>query len=334
MRLNELLSFHTTLRIGGPADLFFEAKSSGELIKAVRLARSFEVPVTIIGGGSNILVSDLGIRGLTIKNRGGKMEIMERKIFGIKSRRVVLVDSRWKGSEEGTMKYDFADLDYDESNFSETEVVMDSGVNLQAAMYKMFDQGITGLQWYSRIPGTIGGAVFNNVHGGSHNFAEIVKEVTLLDEHGGVIKVPAKAMRFDYDKSRIHKTNEVILQVVLNLKKGDVSKARAVAEEWRSRKASQPVNSAGCVFKNITEEERLILGYPTTGVGFIVEHVLNMTGYTVGAAMVSPNHHNFIVNMGGAIAKDFLAVRNEVARRARETIGIELLDEIIYLGEK
>ncbi len=82
---NEPLSSHTTLRIGGPADLFYQAQSSGELIKAVRLARSFDIPVTVIGGGSNILVSDLGIRGLVIKNVGGRMEIKEKTLFGFKT---------------------------------------------------------------------------------------------------------------------------------------------------------------------------------------------------------------------------------------------------------
>ncbi len=231
------------------------------------------------------------------------------------------------------MKYDFADLDYNESEKPDIEVVIDSGVNLQAAMFKLFDQGITGLQWYSRIPGTIGGAVFNNIHGGSHIFSEIVTKVVVLTLEGEVKNISANEMQFEYDKSRIHKTGEVIIQAVLSLKKGDVEKARAVAEEWRKRKSSHHVTSAGCVFKNISEEERVILGYPTTATGYIVEHVLNMTGYKVGGAEISPDHHNFIVNIGGATAKDYLAIRDEVVQRARETVGIELADEIIYIGD-
>ncbi|KKT51858.1 MAG: UDP-N-acetylenolpyruvoylglucosamine reductase [Candidatus Collierbacteria bacterium GW2011_GWB2_44_22] len=310
VKLDEPLSSHTTLRIGGPADLFYEAHNSGELIKAVRLARSFEVPVTIIGGGSNVLVSDVGVRGLVVKNCGGEMEIRER-----------------------TMRYDFSDLDYDESEYPDVEVAIDSGVSLQAAMFNLFEHDITGLQWYARIPGTVGGAVFNNIHGGNHVFSEIVKDVVLLTKHGDVIKIPAKSMRFEYDTSRIHQSGEIVLEVVLNLKKGNVEKARAVADEWRRRKSSQPFNSAGCVFKNISEKDREILGYPTTATGYIVEHILNMTGYKVGGAMISPNHHNFIVNTGGATAKDYLAVRDEIVKRAKETIGMELEDEIIRMGE-
>ena len=333
------MSSHTTLRIGGPADIFYEAKNSGELIKAVRLSRSFEVPVTVIGGGSNILVSDSGIRGLVVKNFGGKIEIREKGFLGFFRNRVIPTESssrvqaRWVGSTEGTKKYDFADLDYDESKFPDVVVSVGSGVNLQMAMQKLFNEGVTGLQWYARIPGTIGGAVYNNIHGGSHTIAEIVREVVVLDNHGGVNKIPGKSMQFDYDKSRIHRTGEVILEVILNLKKGDVEKARGMAGEWKKRKSCQPMNSAGCVFKNISEEDRIILGYPTTATGYIVEHILNMTGYKVGGAMISPDHHNFIVNTGGATAKDYLTVRDEIVRRAKETIGIELEDEIIRLGE-
>jgi len=333
VKLDEPLSSHTTLKIGGPADMLYEVQDSGDLVKAVRLANNFGVPVTVIGGGSNILVSDLGIRGLVVKNTKGKIELREKGFLGFRKHKTIPVDSRWIAAEEGTMKYDFADLDYDEADFPDVEVAIDSGVNLQAAMVKLFELGITGLQWYARIPGTVGGAVYNNIHGGSHTFAEIVKEVVALDNHGGVIKIPAKSMQFEYDKSRIHKTKEVIMQVILNLKKGEVDKARGVAEEWRKRKSSQPFNSAGCVFKNISEADSAILGYPTTATGYIVEHILNMTGYKVGGAMISPDHHNFIVNAGGATAKDYMAVRDEIVKRAKETIGLELEDEIICLGE-
>ena len=333
VKLDEPLSTHTTLKIGGPADLFYEAHNSGELIKAVRLARSFEVPVTIIGGGSNILVSDKGVRGLVVKNCGGEMEVREKNIFGFKKHRNIAIDPRWVGSKMGTMRYDFSDLDYDESEYPDVEVAIDSGVNLQVAMFHLFDQEITGLQWYSRIPGTVGGAVFNNIHGGRHVFSEIVKYVVLLTKPGDVIKIPAKSMRFEYDSSRLHQSGEIVLEVVLSLRKGDVEKARSVAGEWRKRKSSQPFYSAGCVFKNISEKDREILGYPTTATGYIVEHILNMTGYKVGGAMISPDHHNFIVNTGGAKARDYLAIRDEIVKRAKETIGLEIEDEIRYLGE-
>ncbi len=340
VKINEPLSSHTTLRIGGPADYFYEATNSGELIKAVRLARTFGVPVTVIGSGSNILVSDLGIRGLVVRNKDGKIEIVDKKrnpkFLGKLLNQIrdgIYSEARWIGSHKGTMKYDFDDLNYDESKYPDVEVIIDSGVNLQMAMVQLLERGITGLQWYARIPGTLGGAVFNNIHGGSHVFSEIVSAVVVLTNQGDVVKIPAKSMKFEYDKSRIHRTGEIVLEVILNLKRGDAEKAKFVADEWRKRKSIQPVNSAGCTFKNISNEDREVLGYPTTSVGYVIEHVLNMTGYKVGGAAISVDHHNFIINKGKATAKDYFALRNEIVKRARETVGVELADEIVYLGD-
>ena len=331
LRLNEPMSAHTTLGIGGAADLFYSTESSGDLVKAVRLSKTFQVPVTVIGGGSNLLVGDRGVRGLVIKNKSRKIIVhKEGKIHSfIRS----VVGARWKASAKGSIKYDFADLDYDEKNCHDVEVVLDSGVNLQVAMVELFGQGVTGLQWYARIPGTVGGAVYNNIHGGTHTFAEIVKKVVVLNEHGGIRTIQGRELKMGYDKSRFHENKEIILEVTLVLKSGDTERARKVADEWRKRKMIQPMNSAGCVFKNISEEDRAVLGYPTTSVGYIVENVINMSGYKVGGAAISKEHHNFIVNTGKATARDFLAVRDEIVRRAREGVGIELEDEIIRVGE-
>lgn len=329
VRRDEPLAAHTTLGIGGKADVFYITETSGDLVKAVRLAKSFEVPVTVIGGGSNILVSDLGVRGLVIKNKSKKIAIHKEGKFHSILRG--MVGARWVASEKGTKKYDFTDLDYEENDKSDVEVILDSGVNLQVAMVQLLDQGVTGLQWYSRIPGTIGGAIYNNIHGGTHTFAEMVKKVVVLDKHGGVKTIAGKNLKSGYDKSRFHDSGEVILEATLVLKLGDAERARRVAEEWRKRKMVQPMNSAGCVFKNISEEDRAILGYPTTSVGYIVENILNMTGYKVGGAAIA-DHHNFIINTGKATAKDYLAVRDEIVKRARESVGIELEDEIMRIG--
>lgn len=332
IRLDEPLSLHTTLRIGGPADIFFETKNSGDLIRVVRLASNFGIPVTVIGGGSNVLVSDLGIRGLVIKNFSRNILVEKEKSkeilkFGDKKM------ARWMGSTEGTQRYNFTDLEYSEVDAPDVEVKIDSGVNLQMAISRLIDEGVTGLQWYGKIPGTIGGAVYNNIHGGSHVFGEILKSVTVLNEKGEIKELTRDELQLGYDKSRFHRTKDTILEARLILKRGDPERARAALQEWVKRKSSQPIKSAGCVFKNITEKERLDLGYPTPATGYIVEHILKMTGFRVGGAEISPYHHNFIVNKGGATAADFLSVKNEVMKRAEKEIGIQLESEIILLGE-
>lgn len=343
---DELLANHTTLRIGGPADLFFVARTTTQLVEAVRAAREAGVSVTMLGGGSNVLVSDKGIRGLVIKN-----ETREVKIGEPSSRYPSLpeyghfppnlggnsnedVQPRWQSdSKRGTFKYEFSDLNYDEGDYPRVGVVMDSGVSLQMAISDLLAQGVTGLQWYAKIPGTIGGAIYNNIHGGTHFISEVVKGVKVLDSEGAVKVLSGKELGLVYDKSRFHQSGEIILEVEFELFWGDVERAKSVAREWAKRKSLQPPRSAGCTFKNISNEDKERLDLPTTSAGYIIEHILKMGGYKVGGAMISTAHHNFIVNNGGATAADYLAVMREVQKRAHEKLGIELEPEIVLLGE-
>lgn len=333
VRLDEPLSQHTSLKVGGLADIFYEAKSSGELIKAFRLARGFGVPATLLGGGTNVVISDLGIRGLVVKNTGGKIDIQERKFLGFKSHKIIPASQKLSVITDLIGESNMADLNYDEAKFPDIEVVIESGVDLQTAIGKLLENGVTGLQWFARIPGTVGGAVYCNVHGGNHFLMEYVKQITLLNEHGGVEKVATKNLEFEKGIYKLLKPKGIILEITFNLKKGDVRKANSVVKEITKRKEHQPFNSAGYVFKNIMEEDRKILGYPTTATSYIIEHILNMSEYKIGGAMISPKHHNFIVNIGKATAKDYLAVRDEIYKRGKETIGVEFEDEIIQLGD-
>jgi hypothetical protein len=128
---NEPLSLHTTLGIGGPTDIFYEALDSNELVGAVRLARNLGLGVTVIGAGSNILVGDKGIRGLTIRNSSKRIAVGSRK-KRTEGYPEEAVEARWLADEtKGTFKYEFADLNYDEWDERRVEVSFDSGVNLQ-----------------------------------------------------------------------------------------------------------------------------------------------------------------------------------------------------------
>ncbi|MFC1780410.1 UDP-N-acetylmuramate dehydrogenase [Patescibacteria group bacterium] len=331
-KLNEPLANHTTLKIGGPADILYEAHDTKNLVNAVKLAKLQDIPVTVLGRGSNVLVSDKGIKGLVIKNFSKNIKISGEKPV---SENNVEVTSRWESdSKEGSFKYEFKDLDYDESHEPRIEVEMDSGVDLPFIIKYTLNKGITGLQWYAGIPGTIGGAVFNNIHGGTHFISEVLKSVKILDKNLEIVDLSSKELGVDYDKSRFHNSDEIILQATLNLYKGDTEKARFTATEWAKRKKLQPRNSPGCCFANITQEQKEKLKHPTTSIGYIVEHILGMSDYRVGDAKVSEKHHNFIVNEGSATAKDYLAVMKEIYNRTKEKLGIEIVPEIILLGFK
>lgn len=333
-KLEEPLASYVGLKIGGPAEILYLADGADDLVKVSKIARECDVPVTVIGGGTNILVSDKGIRGLVIVNVKGDIKIGEEVVVEDKESGQIDITYRWESdNSQGTFRgIEFKDLDYDESNLQKVEVVMDSGVNLPYALYYLIEQGLTGLQWYAGIPGTIGGAVFNNIHGGTHFISEVVKSVDVMDAEGNVKTLTIEELGADYDRSRFHKSKEVILRATFNMYHGDKEKAMYVAKEWAKRKAIQPRNSPGCAFANLTQEQKISHNYPTTSAGYIIEHVLKMTGFKIGDAAISPDHHNFIINLGKATAADYLSVVKTIYNRTKEETGIILVPEIFFLG--
>jgi UDP-N-acetylmuramate dehydrogenase len=339
---NEPLIYRTSVRIGGSAQYFIEAHSIDNLINAVRWANESGLPVTLLGAGTNVLISDSGILGLVIRNYAEELNIADKESKKTdaepKKQKSTAADSkhssRWESDQKkGTFRgIEFKDLDYDESKYPRIDVEIESGASLPKTINYLLDRGITGLQWFAGIPGTIGGAVFNNIHGGSHFLSEYIKEVEVLDSEGNNKSLKTEDLGMDYDKSRFHHSQELILKTKLTLSKGDVRRAKSTALEWRKRKSIQPKNSPGCVFKNISREDREKLGYPTTSTGYIIEHVLKMSGYSEGDAKISDVHANFIVNTGNATAEDYLKIIKMVRRRAKNETGLSLEPEIVFLG--
>lgn len=338
-KLNEPLSKHTTLKIGGPADIYFEPSSTDELVEAVKNARKLDVPITILGWGSNCLVSDHGIRGLVIRNmakditvyRGSQEKIVAQNTSSKKT------EARWDSATEkegGRTMYNFNDVYYEESG-KIVQVEADSGVDLPFFINRMIkEEKLTGLQWYGRIPGTIGGAIFNNIHGGSRFISELVDSVTVLNKYDEIETLSHKKLQAGYDKSRFHTSGEIILSAVFNLIEGDSQKAWDAYQNWTVSKAKlQPAVSCGSVFQSIPNELKEKLGYPTGSAGFIIEQKLKMTGFHSGDAWISEKHHNFIENKGSASAKEYLEVINEIKKRAKNELGIELETEIFFLGD-
>jgi len=331
-KLNESLAPYTTVRIGGCADILYFAKSKDDFRKIVSRCNKYNIQCFVLGGGSNTLISDEGYRGVIIKPEFSSITIGEEKIVHTPSNKKI--EARWQSDNtRGTFRgTEFKDLDYDESDCEKVPVTVEAGMLLQPFIKYTINNGLTGMQWYAYIPGTIGGAVFNNLHGGTHFLSEVIIEVTVCNQQGEVFKLPSDELGFEYDKSVFQKQHLYILEVTLALNKGDAARAEYVYNEWFKRKsATQKMNSVGCVFANISNEDKERLGYPTTSVGYIVEHVLKMSGFRVGDAVISPTHHNFILNEGKATAKDYLAVINEIKKRAKEEIGLDLKTEIVYL---
>jgi UDP-N-acetylmuramate dehydrogenase len=333
------LAPHTTVKIGGPAEVFCDVKNSDDFVSLVTFAIKEDIPLTILGLGSNTLISDAGIRGLVIKNSAREIKVLENQTAKTsedndeKSSNPEKIAPRFHSDKDkGSFKYEFTDLDYDESDKPTVSVEIDAGTPLPFAINILLNQGVTGLQWYSRIPSTIGGGIYNNIHGGTHFISETIESVKVIDEQGNVKIIENKDLKAGYDTSRFHNTNEVIVSAKFRLFRGDVEKAKHVNQEWAIRKAVQPSNSLGCIFQNITNEQKEKLGYPTTSVGYIVEHVINKKGFQIGDAKISEKHAAFIENIGKATAKDYLETIKTIIRETKEKTGITLKPEIFFLG--
>lgn len=288
----------TTFHVGGPADWLLEARSSREIVAALQLARRFDVPVTMLGGGSNVLVSDTGIRGLVIRPRGGHIERVESD-----------------------------------------RVRADAAVTINGLVRWTIMHGCAGLEAWAGTPGTVGGAIFGNAHFGGRLISEYVTAVRLTERDGNapghVVEVPRDEMSFGYDESRLQKTGEILLSADFRVSEGDPEALRRTARESLAfRKRTQPLDtpSAGCIFRNPEPERDAVPEGIPWSAGALVDRA-GLKGASIGGARVSPAHGNFIVNDGGATAREIRALVERCRTSVRERFGVELREEIVYLGQ-
>lgn len=331
-KLNEPLAPYTTLKVGGPADILYTADSTDDLVKTVKLARKHDIPVTLLGWGSNVLISDAGIKGLVIRVKSDGIKILEGK--NTKSEKIT-IESKTKprlGQADKEEYYDFTEIDYDESEYPIVQVQIDAGVPLPLAINALIGKGVTGLQWFAGIPGTLGGAIYNNIHGGAHFIEEFVDSVQILNEKLELETLTKEKLEFDYDYSRFHKTKETILSGIFNLRKGDSAKARATSIEWARRKKIQPARSAGCCWRNIDEETQKKLKFESNSWGYIIDKKLGLKGETRGGAKISEAHAAFIETDDTAKASDVLELMKLVYKESQEKLGIVPKPEIFLLG--
>jgi UDP-N-acetylmuramate dehydrogenase len=283
----------TTFRVGGAADWMVETRSGEELVVALRLASAANVPVTLLGGGSNILVSDAGVRGLVLRPRGGDVHAL-----------------------------------------SETEIRADAAVTVNGLVRWTISRGCAGLAAWAGTPGTVGGAIYGNAHFGGRQIGEFVSEVRVTTREGIVQDVPHSAMAFAYDRSRLHKTGEIVLSAAFRVSPGSSDRLRETARESLAfRKRTQPLEtpSAGCIFRN-PEQGRDVVppGIPWSA-GALVDRA-GLKGLAIGGARVSPTHANFIVNDGTATAREIRQLITRCRDEVRTRFGVELREEIVYLG--
>lgn len=323
------LAPYTTFKVGGPADFFFETEDPSDLERAVKFAQESSIPYFVLGGGSNVLVSDKGFRGLVIKNQIQNSKIKYKN--GIGEVKKLEIAPRLEQIDEGEF-YVFEDL-LSEEQKEPVLVEVASGFNLEELAQLLFDRNIVGLEYFAGVPGTVGGAVYGNSHGGPKYFGEYVAEAKVLTRNGEILEVGQEFFAFGYDFSSLKENDAVVLSVVLQLNRGDGSRAKKTFEIWKERKIRQPKRSAGCIFQNLTPEEQSRLGIPTNSVGFIIDELLGLKGKRIGDAEISSYHGAFIVNRGKAQAPDVKALIELCKEKARSKLGLDLKEEIIYVGD-
>jgi len=306
-----LLAQHTTFRIGGPAKYFYETKNSKDLLKAVEAVRKAEIPFFVLGGGSNILVSDKGFDGIVIKVKSQKSKVKSNIIYA------------------------------------------DSGILLSRLVIESIGAGLTGLEWAMGIPGTVGGAARGNAGAFGHSISEAIEEVKVMDlTNQKVRKLVNKDCEFSY-RGSIFKQNKnlIILSVELKLEK---EKKPGLGQEiikkcLEDRKKSiPPYPSAGSIFKNLeianlnkfaVNAQKFLKMIPKEKIkggkiptGFLIEQC-GLKEKKIGGAMISEKHSNFIVNVDNAKARDVVKLINLCKEQVKDKFGIELEEEIEYLGE-
>jgi UDP-N-acetylmuramate dehydrogenase len=287
VRYDEPLSEHTTYGIGGPADIFVVPVDADDLLLTVRNLKDRGVPVFPLGMGSNVLAADSGFRGAVISLK----EMKKIKPSG------------------------------------ENGIYAEAGVPLSALVETAASLSLSGLEFASGIPGSVGGAVIMNAGAYGEEMEGVVKEVTFVDKAGEVKKRRRDELLFQYRHLTIDE-GDIVLGVLFSLTPGDEEKIRKkMGEKNEKRREKHPlgVRSAGSVFKNIKEPEVVPAGRIVDGLG--------LKGKRVGNAEISPMHGNFIVNRGGATAKDVMELIELIKGRAKEERGIDLQLEIKILGK-
>ena len=284
VKTDEPLFGHTTFQIGGPADLFYEAQTSQALIKAVKAAGKLKIPIYILGGGSNVLISDRGIRGLVIKCTGEKYQL-----------------ERLNG---------------------QVKVTADSGMKLGDLVSRSVKLSLTGLEFLTGIPGTVGGAVRGNAGAWQQEIGEKVVEVMVIDKDNHVKRLSQEDCRFSYRESRFKKTREVIVKVSFALEKGEPREIKSLIRDYRRLRAAQPkIKSAGCVFVNPKPQPA----------GYLIDQC-GLKGKRVGRAQISSKHANFIVNLGGAKAGEVISLIKLAKNKVRKKFAVELEEEVDLVG--
>ena len=283
--INEPMSKYTSFKIGGPAECLIKIKTLEQLKLILKYTNENNIKLTIIGNGSNILVSDDGIKGIVIKIEIDNLEI------NIQDKTAL--------------------------------ITVGSGVKLGLLAQKCLKEEITGFEFVSGIPGTIGGAIRMNAGAHGSEMKDIVKTVTYVDRNGEIHKIENNQAEFEYRKSLFSHNDYIIVETEIELEKGNANEIKEKMTEYANfRKEKQPIEypSAGSTFKR--------------GTDFITAKLIDecgLKGYQIGGAQISEKHAGFIINKNNATAKDVIKLMKYTKEQVYEKFGKTIEAEIEIL---
>lgn len=297
LKRNEPIAPYTTFKIGGPADLFYDATSADALADAVLAARETGVPYFVLGLGANILVGDRGFRGLIIRNTARRCEFRE--------------------------------------SGDDCHLWVESGAVMKDLIQQAVRRGWSGLEHYVGIPSTVGGAVWQNLHFLSPAparertmfIAEVFESCDILSEENERKTIGPDYVKFGYDDTVFHHRRDIALAVTFRLTRADESTMQRIMQENLSWRGSRHPwldwhPSAGSIFKKIEG----------IGAGRLVDQV-GLKGFRHGNAQISHMHANILINLGGATAKDVRELIATAQTTVREKLGYHLEPEIGFIGD-
>lgn len=276
--LKEPMSKHTSFKTGGKVDILVKAYSVEEIKSVLKISKENNIPLFVLGNGTNLLVRDEGFRGI----------ILQVKLEDIK--------------------------------INETEVTAGAGVKNAVLSKKLIDNALTGFEFASGIPGTIGGAIKMNAGAYGSEMKNIISYVTYLDYDGNIHTISNRKCEFSYRHSKFFDEKTIIIEAKFKFEKGNKSEIEnKVNELLKQRKEKQPLEypNAGSTFKR--------------GKNYITAKLIDecgLKGYSIGGAQVSEKHAGFIVNKNNATSSDILKLIEYVQERVKKQTGKEIKLEI------
>ena len=297
IKWDEPMAQHTSLGVGGPAEVYLSPETLADLKAVVRFSQENRIPFMVIGGGTNLLVKDKGLSGLVIS--------LTRCFQGIESTNII---------DEGVL------------------LTVLSGTGMQTFCRYAIDHGLEGINFALGIPGTVGGSILMNAGTDSGQIESVLDTVSVLFPTGEIREIERKDLEFGYRSFSLGDLGRelgggqpIILSGCFILHPADPGVLRHDAQvTLRRRGEKQPLNwpSAGCFFKN-----------PGSGMsaGELIE-LAGLKGARIGGAAVSDKHANFFINTGAASAADFIALMERVQDIVSTKFDIDLEAEVTIVG--